>query len=131
MAASIKYNNIAKSHLAGIVELCQAENWPSYSQDPNLTWKALTAPGATTIVAVESERVVGFAQMQSYGLIQAHLSLIVVAQDYRRQGIGTRLVTEAFARGGGKRIDAVTEDAQDFYRFFEHKEWSGFRIHPG
>jgi GNAT superfamily N-acetyltransferase len=33
-------------------------------------------------------------------MIQAHLSLIAVARHYRRQGIGRRLIEEAFVRFG-------------------------------
>lgn len=41
-----------------------------------------------------------------------------------------RLVTEAFARSGGTRVDLIANEAQDFYRSFVHKEWSGFRLYP-
>lgn len=126
----IQYKPVEKQHLAGIIDLCKVENWPSYIKDPKFTWRVLTAPGVTTMVAVDSHKIVGFVQMQSDGLIQAHLSLILVDKDYRRQGIATRLVKEAFARSGGKRIDLTTEDTPDFYRSFNHKEWFGFRIHP-
>ena len=75
---------------------------------------------------------VGFAQMQSDGLIQAHLSLIVVARGRRGQGIGRRLIEDAFARCGAKRVDLLsTEDADAFYRSFAHREHPGFRLYPG
>ena len=126
----IKCIPIERRHLAEVVQLCKVENWPSYIKDPEFTWQVFTAPGVTTMVAVDSEKVVGFVQMQSDGLIQAHLSLILVDEDYRRQGVGTHLVKEAFAKSGGERIDLTTEDMPDFYRSFNHKEWFGFRIHP-
>ena len=128
--SGIKYVSIEKKYLPAIINLCRVENWPSYIKDPEFTWRVLTAPGVTTMVAVDSDKVVGFAQMQSDGFIQAHLSLILVDKDYRRQGIGTRLVKEAFARRGGKRIDLTTSDMLDFYRSFNHKKRFGFRIHP-
>ena len=45
--------------------------------DAATTWQVLTAPGVRTVVAVDGAEVVGFAQVQSDGLIQAHLSLLV------------------------------------------------------
>ncbi|MGB3478172.1 MAG: GNAT family N-acetyltransferase [bacterium] len=126
----IQYKPFEKKHLAEVIRLCEVENWPSYIKDPEFTWRVLTAPGVTTMVAVDSNKIVGFVQMQSDGLIQAHLSLVLVDRDYRRQGIGTRLIKEAFTRSGGKRIDLTTDDIPDFYRSFNHKEWFGFRIHP-
>jgi ribosomal protein S18 acetylase RimI-like enzyme len=127
---TIKYIPIEKRHLTEVVRLCKVENWSSYIKDPEFTWRVLTAPGVTTMVAVDSDKFVGFVQIQSDGLIQAHLSLILVDKDYRRQGIGTRLIKEAFTRSGGKRIDLITDGMPDFYRSFNHKEWFGFRIHP-
>ena len=127
----VGYEEIQRKHLNGIISLCQAEGYPSYIEDTDLTWQVLTAPGVTTSVAVEGDNVVGFIQMQSDGQIQAHLSLILVDPDHRRQGIGRRLVEDAFASTGGKRVDLITDSTDDFYRSFEHKEnWHGYRIYP-
>lgn len=126
----IEYRLIERGDLAGVIKLCEAEPWPSYTKDAERTWKVLTAPGVYTVVAVEGDEVAGFAQMQSDSLIQAHLSLILVAAHRRRQSIGTQLVREAFCRCGAERVDVITEDMPDFYRSFAHKEWFGFRIHP-
>jgi ribosomal protein S18 acetylase RimI-like enzyme len=126
----IVYRLIQREDLNDILRLCEAEGWHSYTDDPDATWRALTAPGSTTMVAVEDRKVVGFAQMQSDGLIQAHLSIIAVDRSRRGSGIGRRLTEEAFVRCGGKRVDLLsTEGADDFYRSFPHKEHSGFRIY--
>ncbi len=124
------YLPIQRQHLPGIITLCEAERWPSFVDDPERAWRALTAPGVTTVVAVDGGRMVGFVQMQSDGEIQAHLSLILVAADRRRQGIATQLVQEAFRRSGAERVDVVTDVAPAFYRSFTGKEWHGFRIYP-
>ena len=126
----IQYTRIEKKHSDAIINLCRLENWTSFTEDPDITWQALTAPGVITVVALDSDKIVSFIQLQSDGSIQAHLSLILVEKDHRRQGIGTRLVNEAFAISGARRIDLTTEDMPDFYRSFNHKEWFGFRIHP-
>ena len=127
----VAYLPIAREHLAGVISLCQVEQYPSYIQDAERTWRALAAPGVCTVVAVQDDRVVGFAQMQSDGLIQAHLTLIVVDRDRRRRGVGTQLVREAFARCGGQRVDLLsTEGAEAFYESFEHKRFPGYRIYP-
>ncbi len=128
---AIDYAPIAREYLDGVIRLCKIEQYPSYIQDAERTWRALTAPGVCTMVAVQDGRVFGFAQMQSDGLIQAHLTLIVVDRDLRRRGIGGRLVREAFVRCGGQRVDLLsTEGADAFYRSFEHQEFPGFRIYP-
>jgi ribosomal protein S18 acetylase RimI-like enzyme len=125
-----RYMPITKRHLPGIMQLCSVEGWKTYSTDPELTWKALTAPGVYTVVAEKDGDVVGFAQLQSDGVVQAHLSLLLVAQEHRRQGIGSRLISDAFKRSGAQRIDLITEESEGFYRSLPHKECFGFRIYP-
>lgn len=127
---AIRYEPIQKNHLTGIIDLCRAEDWPSYTENSEKTWRVLTAPGVCTVVALEGEEVVGFVQMQGDGIIQAHISAILVTPIYQRRGIGTWLVKEPFRRCGGKRVDAITDSADDFYRSFKHQCWSGYRIYP-
>jgi hypothetical protein len=43
-------------HLAGVLALCVAEDWPSLPADPARAARVLTAPGMTTVVATEGER---------------------------------------------------------------------------
>jgi ribosomal protein S18 acetylase RimI-like enzyme len=81
------------------------------------------------VVARAASKVVGFAYLQSDGVIQAHLSLIAMRSAYRRKGIARRLLETAFARSGAKRL-LSTEGAHDFYRSFEHRAHPGFRIFP-
>ena len=83
------------------------------------------------MVALAGERVAGFVQLQSDGVIQAHLSLIAVGRDWRKQGIGRRLIELAFERSGAQRLDLVsTEDADAFYESFVHRRFPGFRLYP-
>ena len=126
----IAYRPIEKQDLPSVIELCRVENWTSYIQDPDRTWRVFTAPGVCTFVAAQSGQVVGFVQMQSDGFIQAHLSLVLVARDRRRQGLGKSLIRRAFEAAGGERVDLITELAPEFYRSLSHKEWLGFRIYP-
>ena len=74
-----------EAHLPGIIQLCADEGWPSFQEDPDRTHRVLTDPGVPTVVALEDDQVVGFAYIQSDGEIQAHLSLIAVAETYRRR----------------------------------------------
>jgi GNAT superfamily N-acetyltransferase len=111
-------------------KLCVDEGWPSYPEDPIRAHRALTAPGATSVVAVDDGRVVGFAHMLSDSEIQAFLSNIVVADTHRRQGIARGLIAAALERAGGIRVDLITETADAFYESLEHKRSSGYRIYP-
>jgi ribosomal protein S18 acetylase RimI-like enzyme len=118
------------AHLPGVLTLCEAEGWPSLPADPERAHAVLTAPGVTTVVALDGELVIGFAYLQSDGYIQAHLSMMAVHSDYRRKGIGRALLEYAAPLTGAQRVDLVTDTADGFYSSFEHRRLSGFRIYP-
>jgi ribosomal protein S18 acetylase RimI-like enzyme len=121
-----------RDHLLGIVALCEAEGWPSFPADHERAHAVLTAPGVTSVVALEGAEVIGFAYLQSDGHIQAHLSELAVSADHRRQGIARALLEYAMPLTGAQRIDLVTEGtAEDFYASLPHHTFSGFRIYPG
>ncbi|MDP9411553.1 MAG: GNAT family N-acetyltransferase [Actinomycetota bacterium] len=132
VAEQIEYTTFESGeHLAGVLALCEAEGWESFPGNPELSDRALRAPGVTTVVAVGAGAVVGFAQMQSDGVVQAHLSVLAVDQRFRRRGIGRRLVEETAQRSGARRVDLIsTAGAEGFYESFSHKRRSGFRIYP-
>lgn len=122
----------AGSHLDGVVGLLAAIGWDNFDYDPELTRRSLTAPGVMTIAAVEREagRVVGFAQVFSDGVFQAHLGLLAVDEGWYRRGVGRGLVSEAFRRVGARRMDLIASDESlAFYRTFRHREQVGFRIY--
>lgn len=122
----------AGSHLAGVVGILGSLGWDNFRFDPDLTRRALTAPGVTAIVAVarDAGEVVGFAQVFSDGVVQAHLGLLAVDEGWYRGGVGRGLVEEAFARVGAERLDLIASDESlDFYRSFKHREQVGFRIY--
>ena len=116
--------------LSGILRLCEAEHWPSFCEDPARANRALTAPGVTTMVATEDNKVVGFAQMQSDGEVQAHLSVMAVGKNFRGRGIARELIAAAFREAGGLRIDLLTDSAEGFYSKLRHRRMPGFRLYP-
>ncbi|WP_328998496.1 GNAT family N-acetyltransferase [Kribbella sp. NBC_00709] len=117
-------------HLAGIVALCEAEGWPSFGADLDRAHAVLTAPGVTSVVAVDGDEVIGFAYLLSDGHIVAYLSMMAVHHNHRRRGIGRELIEHATPLTGAQRVDLVTDTADDFYASFEHRTFSGFRIYP-
>jgi ribosomal protein S18 acetylase RimI-like enzyme len=119
-------------HLDGVLALCVTEGWPSLPADPVRALRALTAPGVTTVVALDGADVVGFAQLMSDGEIQAYLALLAVRADRRRSGLGRALVAEAVRLAGGQRVDLLSDDdAAAFYERLPHRRKHGFRLYPG
>lgn len=119
------------SYLGGVLRLCEAEGWPSFPEDPQRAARVMTAPGVTTVVAVEHDQVIGFAQMFSDGEIQAFLASIAVDEAERGRGIGRSLVNEALRLAGGQRVDLLSEEASvEFYASFPHFRKPGYRLYP-
>jgi hypothetical protein len=106
-AETVRYLPVSRRHLPEVMRLCRVERWPSYTASARRTWRALTAPGSCAAVAVEKGEVVGFVQVQSDGLIQAHLTIIAVARAFtHRRFPEFRLyprTRRAFGRPAGRR----------------------------
>lgn len=68
----------ANAHVDGLVALVGSEGWSEYAVDVERTSRALSAPGVTTLVAIDDGRVAGAIQVQSDGAIQAHVSMLLV-----------------------------------------------------
>lgn len=120
-----------EKHLQGVLNLCTAEDWPSFPTDPSRAVRVLTAPGVTTVVATEGPVVIGFAELLSDGELQAYLANVAVTVNRRGEGTGRRLITDGLRHAGGERIDLLSEEASsEFYRRFPHFEKPGFRLYP-
>jgi ribosomal protein S18 acetylase RimI-like enzyme len=118
---------LGRAHLDRLIALIEAEGWDVYSDDPERTYRALTAPGVTTLVAIAGERVVGAIQVQSDGLIQAHLSLLLIDRDWRGAGLGSTLLREGLERAGGLQLDIRTR-TEGYYERLGASRSLGFRV---
>ena len=58
-------------HLDGNLRICAAQGWPTFPADPDRALRALLAPGATTVVALDDDgAVVGFAHTLTDGVAE-------------------------------------------------------------
>lgn len=119
----------APDDAGAVAELCRAEGW-DFWDDRGAVARALTAPGVITLVARESDAVVGAVQVITDGEINWIIGMLIVAPAHRGKGIGTGLVEAAFAASGARRLDLLTEDTGPrFYRRLEGREMVGFRLY--
>ncbi|MGZ4437633.1 MAG: GNAT family N-acetyltransferase [Nocardioides sp.] len=114
----------------GIARLATTVQWPSLT-DPDVVRRVCSAPGSWAYVADVDGEVVGFAQALGDGILQSHLSFLAVHPGQRRRGIARLLTVAVFQATGTKRMDLVTDHADDLYVTFAHKRLHGFRIYPG
>jgi ribosomal protein S18 acetylase RimI-like enzyme len=116
-----------RAHLDGLIALVAAEGWTEYTEDVQRTYRALTAPGVTTLVVIADERVAGVIQVQSDGLIQAHVSMLLIDREWRGVGLGSRLLREGLERAGGVRLDIRTR-TEGYYERLGASRSLGFRL---
>lgn len=75
--------------------LLLANQWGSRVQDP-VVFRELLARSPIAMVAVGDDgQVIGFLRALTDGLFNAYISMVVVAESHRGQGVGTALVRAA------------------------------------
>jgi ribosomal protein S18 acetylase RimI-like enzyme len=117
----------ARAHLDGLIALVAAEGWTEYTDDAERTYRALTAPGVTTLVAIVGGKVAGAIQVQSDGVIQAHVSMLLIDPNSRGTGLGSRLLREGLERAGGLQLDIRTR-TEGYYERLGATRSLGFRL---
>lgn len=127
METEILIEPFAPPHLDGLIALVAAEGWTEYTDDVERTFAALTAPGVTTLVAIADGRVAGAIQVQSDGLIQAHVSMLLIDRNRRGAGLGSWLLREGLARAGGMQLDIRTR-TEGYYERLGARRSLGFRL---
>jgi ribosomal protein S18 acetylase RimI-like enzyme len=81
----------------------------------------------TTLVAIADGRVAGAIQVQSDGLIQAHVSMLLIDRSSRGVGLGSRLLREGLERAGGLQLDIRTR-TEGYYERLGASRSHGFRL---
>lgn len=117
----------AQAHLDGLIGLVTAEGWTEYTDDVERTHRALTAPGVTTLVATVGGPVVGAVQVQSDGLIQAHVSMLLIDRQWRGVGLASRLLRAGLEHAGGLQLDIRTR-TEGYYERLGASRSLGFRL---
>jgi ribosomal protein S18 acetylase RimI-like enzyme len=98
--------------------LLEANHWGSRVADPAV-FRELLSRSQVAIVAVEYGRVVGFLRALTDGLFNGYISMVVVAAERRRSGIGTALVRACI--GGNPEMTWVLRAGRDGVASFYEK----------
>lgn len=82
--------------------------------------QAMVEGADRTVIALDGERVVGFARALCDGVSNGYISMVAVAEDLRRQGIGRRLVEHLMQGDISGEITWVLRAGRDSRGFWEH-----------
>jgi ribosomal protein S18 acetylase RimI-like enzyme len=70
--------------------------------------------------------VLGATQVQSDGIIQAHVSMLLIDPDWRGRRLGSRLLREGLRCAGGLQLDIRTR-TEGYYERLGRERSFGFR----
>ena len=82
-------------------------------------FRAMLKGADRTVVALDGGRVVGFARALCDGVSNGYISMVAVAEDLRRQGIGRRLVEDLMQGDIDGDITWVLRAGRDSCGFWE------------
>lgn len=77
--------------LQAVHQLLQASGW-AHRVGSAEDLARLIAASQRTAVAVEAQQIIGFARAITDGISNGYLSMVVVAEPFRRQGVGQALI---------------------------------------
>jgi predicted N-acetyltransferase YhbS len=122
----------SREYLDPIVRMCEGISFATSLSDPDRADRAMSAPGAVALVAVEDGELVGFSHSITDGALQAYLSMLLVSPDHQRRGIASALIEATMERSGAIRLDLVSsEEAEPLYRTFSFRRLPGYRLYVG
>lgn len=107
-----------------LFKLYHAEGWTSFSQNKMTSLLV----GSSYLVVEGNGEIVAFARYLTDGVLTTFVAEILVAPDFRGQGIGKMLVDEIHQRTMGTRLELISE-ADDFYEYLGfRKVGQGYRL---
>ncbi|MDX8437500.1 GNAT family N-acetyltransferase [Mesorhizobium abyssinicae] len=108
----IELQAFGPDHIEGAVALSRQENWPHRAQD----WQMALQLSSGAVALDDQGRVAGTILVTPYGNDCAMINMVIVDRNVRGQGLGRRLMDQAFALAGDRPLRLVaTADGEPLY----------------
>jgi ribosomal protein S18 acetylase RimI-like enzyme len=114
----IAYRPIQISDYAAVQTFLADNGWAARVSNPE-RFRAMIEGADRTVVALDGGRVVGFARALCDGVSNGYISMVAVAEEHRRQGIGRRLVEHLMQGDSSEDITWVLRAGHDSRGFWE------------
>ncbi len=106
------YRDVKKTDVDGIYLLYQLEGWASF--DRELVNNLVLESASKWVVAEKQGEILGFARYLTDSILTVFLAEIIVKEEYRRMGIGEKMIERIFLKNPKQRLELAT-DSPEFY----------------
>jgi ribosomal protein S18 acetylase RimI-like enzyme len=114
----MEIRDVRPSEIEAARRLLEASGWTHHVSDP-AEFRELVSRSQRALVAVQNGEVIGFLRALCDGMADGYISMVVVAEGHRRQGVGRALVNAVM--GDDRRMTWVLRAARDGVMEFYEK----------
>ena len=114
---AIRFREITPEDYEGLRQFLSEQGWADRVQDDN-RFQTMLDGTDLTVLALDGDTIVGFARALCDDACNAYISMVAVAPDRRRQGIGRELITRLMSGDTEGRITWVLRARPDSTGFW-------------
>jgi ribosomal protein S18 acetylase RimI-like enzyme len=120
---TIKFRDLEPDDYEALRQFLSEQGWTDRVSDVD-RFRTMLDGTALTVLALDGDEIVGFARALCDGATNGYISMVAVAPDRRRQGIGRELVTRLMSGDNEGRITWVLRAGRDSTGFWTRMGFS-------